>query len=102
MTHTVEIGDPSVPDVASLLSEGEAYSRSLYPPEGVHTLSVAELQSASVIFKVVRDATGRAVACGALRFEGADDRWAEIKRMYVARDARNQGLGRREQRHFHA
>ncbi len=91
MIHTVENGDPSAPDVASLLSEGETHSRSLYPPEGVHTLPVAELRSDAVIFKVVRDEISRAVACGAVCFDG--DGWAEIKRMYVARHARNQGLG---------
>lgn len=45
------------------------------------------------VFLVVRDEAGRAVACGGVaRF---DETRGELKRMYVAPDARGLGLGRR-------
>jgi SAM-dependent methyltransferase/GNAT superfamily N-acetyltransferase len=89
--YLVEPGDPSAPDVAKLLGESEAYANSLYPVDGVHMLPIENLQSEEVHFKVVRDAAGLAIACGAIL--SMPEGWAEVKRMYVATHARNRGLG---------
>jgi putative acetyltransferase len=91
MMYSVEPGDPTLPDVARLLEQSENYAKSLYSLDGIHMLPIEELVSDDVYFKVVRDAAGQAVACGALRL--MPDGWAEIKRMYVVPHARNQRLG---------
>lgn len=44
------------------------------------------------VFLLARDASGHAVACGALR--RLDEHSAEIKRMYVAQSHRGQGVSR--------
>ena len=49
------------------------------------------LKQPGITFYVARCA-GRVVGCGALVVQGGD--WAEIKRMYVARAAQGQGIGR--------
>lgn len=91
--HRFEPGDPAAPDVAALLAATEAYSHSLYPPEGVHTLDAAELSSPAVHFLVARSAAGVAEACGAFVSDGAGA--AELKRMWVTPAARGCGLGAR-------
>jgi GNAT superfamily N-acetyltransferase len=53
---------------------------------------IAELTAPAGIFLIAR-ADGRPVGCGALKFHAGAP--AELKRMWVARDARGMGLGRR-------
>lgn len=91
--HRIARGDPAQPDVAALLAAAEEHAHSLYPPEGVHMLDVSELSGPRVRFLVARSSEGRAQGCGAVVFD--DQGAAELKRMFVAPDARGKGLGAR-------
>jgi putative acetyltransferase len=75
-----------------MLAESDAYHRSLYPPENLYLLDPATLRAPDISFYVARIG-GEVVGCGALirHPEG----YGEIKRMFVAPEARGQGVGRR-------
>lgn len=74
-------------DARRLIDQLDAHLHSMYPPEDNFT----ELPTADA-FLIARE-DGRAVGCGAVRF--IDAGVAEVKRMYVAPDARGTGVGRR-------
>jgi putative acetyltransferase len=79
---------PRQPDIIALLDASDAFSQALYPPESNHLLDVASLEHPSVRFFVART-QGTAIACGAVVLAG--DGTAEIKRMFVAEQARGTG-----------
>lgn len=95
---------PAHPEVVALIDALDAYQQSLYPPESNHLLDLASLQQPHVLFAVARDGGGRVLGCGALVVADADsdgdsdgdgeDRWAEVKRMYVVPEARGRGVAR--------
>lgn len=88
----IDAENPDQPEVLALLAASDAYMASLYPAESNHLLDVAALQRPEVTFLVAR-LEGRALGCGALVDSG--EGWAEIKRMFVSREARGLKLGRR-------
>ncbi len=79
------------PDVHALLHQSDAYFADLYPPEHNHLIDLAVLSQPNVRFVVARR-DGIAVGCGALLL--GDDAEAEIKRMFVAAEARGSGIGK--------
>lgn len=79
------------PDVVALIDALDAYQQPLYPPESHHGIDLDALAAPNVLFAVVRDDSGRALACGAIVLERD---YGEIKRMYAAPDQRGRGLGR--------
>lgn len=83
--------DPGGLDVAPLLAQSDSYSASLYPPESRHQADVGSLSEANVRFFVARSA-GAAIECGALVI--GNDGTAELKRMFVHRIARGEGVGK--------
>ncbi len=83
---------PDQPEILAFLAASDLYAASLYPAESNHLLDVAALLEPQVRFLVARRA-GVAVGCGALVVGG--DSTAEIKRMWVAPQARGASLGRR-------
>jgi putative acetyltransferase len=83
--------NPAQPDVISLIAASDEYLASLYPPASNHSLDIASLARPEVTFFVAR-LEGKAVGCGAI---SRQKDYAEIKRMFVARDARGTGVGRR-------
>jgi putative acetyltransferase len=87
----IVLEDPDQPDIRELLAEGDAFYAELYPVEANYLLDVASLRRPGVGFYVARG-DGALVGFGAIVAQGD---WAEIKRMYVARSARGQGIGRR-------
>ena len=87
----IAIEDPAQPDIIALLEHGDAEAARLYPAESNHLLPLDSLREASVLFHVARDASGTALATGAVVLKGD---WAEIKRMWVEPQARGQGLSR--------
>ncbi len=89
---TIRQEDPAQPDIVQLLLNGEANSASLYPAESNHHLPLDALRRPEVCFLVARERSGRALATGAFVRHGD---WAEIKRMWVEKDARGRGLSRR-------
>lgn len=86
---TVTVETPDQPEVVALLEASEAFSAALYPAESNHILQLEELLAADIRFLVARRA-GEAIGCGALRL-GAES--GELKRFFVAPEARGQGVG---------
>jgi putative acetyltransferase len=88
---TIAAERPDGAEVVALIGALDAYLAALYPAESNHGLSVAALLAPSVRFLVARRA-GVAIGCGAIVLESG---YAELKRMYVAPEARGLGVGRR-------
>lgn len=86
---TVTVETPDQPEVVALLEASEAFSGALYPAESNHILQLEELLAADIRFLVARRG-GEAIGCGALRL-GAES--GELKRFFVAPEARGQGVG---------
>jgi putative acetyltransferase len=83
---------PESPDVLALLAAGDAFSAALYPAKSRHSLELGDILRPEVTLLVAR-AGRRAAGCGAVvRRSGG---YGEVKRMYVAEEARGQGIGRR-------
>jgi len=78
------------PEVHALLRQSDTYFAGLYPAESNHLIDVAALAEPNVRFFVARRG-GLAVGCGALVL-GADGE-AELKRMFVAPEARGLKIG---------
>ena len=89
--YVIRLEDPRQDDVIRMLSALDRYLESLYPPESNHILDVAALCAPDIRFWVARR-EGVAHGCGALRIEAAG--YGEVKRMYVAPEARGQNIGR--------
>src|SRR5712691_5382574 len=89
--YVIRPEDPQQDDVMRMLSALDKYLQSLYPPESNHILDIAALCAPDIRFWVARR-EGVAHGCGALRIDAAG--YGEVKRMYVAPEARGQGLGR--------
>jgi putative acetyltransferase len=83
---------PRQAQVMALLQQADDYLAGLYPPESNHLMDVASLEQPGIAFFVAR-VGGDAMGCCAM--VPADDGTAEIKRMFVAPQARGQRLGRR-------
>ena len=79
------------PEVLALIDQLDAYQMPLYPAESHHGIDVAALSQPNVIFAVARDASGQAVACGAIVIEPT---YGELKRMFTLPSHRGQGIAR--------
>jgi putative acetyltransferase len=89
MTVTVAPEHPSADGVAELVRQGDEYGLSLYPAESYYALDPASLADPGVrLFVARRD--GAAVGIAALVL-GSDGE-AELKRMFVAPEARGAGV----------
>ncbi|HYA35023.1 MAG TPA: GNAT family N-acetyltransferase [Candidatus Binataceae bacterium] len=90
-TIDIRTESPNQSEVVTLIAASDAYLASLYPAESNHLADVETLSRPEVTFLVARMA-GKAVGCGAILRRGRE--YAEIKRMFVAPEARGIGLGR--------
>jgi putative acetyltransferase len=81
---------PRQPEVLRLLAALDAYLESLYPPESNHLLDLESLCAPNMRFFVARRGADP-VGCGALRVAAG---YGEVKRMFVAPEARGQNIGR--------
>jgi putative acetyltransferase len=86
----VRMESPRQPDVLRLLSALDAYLESLYPPQSNHILDLQSLGAPNIRFFVARRGPDP-LGCGALRVEAE---YGEVKRMFVAPQARGQNVGR--------
>jgi putative acetyltransferase len=86
----VRLESPRQPEVLRLLAALDAYLESLYPPESNHILDLESLSAPNIRFFVARRGADP-VGCGALRVEAE---YGEVKRMFVAPEARGQHVGR--------
>lgn len=90
---------PDHPQVVAMLSELDAYLASLYEPEDNHILDVQALLAPEIDFLVAEE-QGGLIGCGATRRmpgepETEDQRYGEIKRMFVHPAARGQRVAQR-------
>jgi len=90
-TIIIAAEDPDRPDIRAMLEASDAYMAERYPAENNYMLDVSELQAAEITFLVARR-DGAALGCGAI---ARKTDYAEIKRMWVAPEARGLKLGRR-------
>ncbi|MGF6228957.1 putative acetyltransferase [Inquilinus ginsengisoli] len=91
MTLTIAPETPDQAEVRALLEQADRRSAGLYPAESRHGLSVAALLAPRVRFLVARQ-DGWAVGCGGYAPQGEGT--AELKRIFVAAEARGLGIGR--------
>jgi putative acetyltransferase len=95
----VKLESPNQADVLKLIEDLDNYQKPLYPAESHHGIDINALQAANVLFAVARDASGQALACGAIVLEqgGPSDvaaNYGELKRMYTEPAARGQGIAK--------
>jgi putative acetyltransferase len=91
MTVTVALEQPSAEGVADLVRQGDEYGLSLYPAESYYGLDPASLGEPDVrLFVARRD--GLAVGIAALVLGAPEAGEAELKRMFVAPEARGAGV----------
>lgn len=90
-TLTIRPEPPRQPDVVRLLDDAEAQSALLYPVESRHHAGIDALERHQVRFFVAR-LDGEAVGTGGYLPDGAGQ--AELKRLFVAAEARGQGIAR--------
>ncbi len=98
MTLTITTEDPLSPDGLALIEGSEAALREVYTPEECFTFSPRELAAPGISFFVARR-NGRPVGCVALCDCGD---YAEVKRLFVAPEARGTGTGRALMTHLEA
>jgi putative acetyltransferase len=89
--YVIREASPLDADVRRLITELDAFNSGLYPAESNHFDPPETLAAARSIFLVVEWA-GQLVGCGAAKHCGG---WIEIKRMYLAPEARGAGLAAR-------
>jgi putative acetyltransferase len=90
MTLSIAQETTETDDVVALLRMSDAFSQSLYPPASRHPMADEHIAASHVRFFVARH-DGKAVGCGALVL--GDQGRAELKRMFVDRTVRGQGIG---------
>lgn len=87
----IAVERPDTAEARALLEASDALMNALYPPEDNYLLDVAALLAPDITFLVCRR-NGRAVGCGAI---ARRDGYVEIKRVFVAPEARGLGLSKR-------
>jgi len=92
----IEREEKLAPDTIDMVLEVDNYLRSLYPADCCYGFKPNQLEDPSIYFFVVRD-NGFPIACAGIKIYGddPDDRYAEVKRMYVRPSHRGKGLAKR-------
>lgn len=94
-TWRIERCAPDAPEALALIAGSEAELAAIYPPAVRSAFSPAQLIAAGVAFVLARDAAGHARACGGLApLADADGPYGELKRIYVAPEARRRGAAK--------
>jgi putative acetyltransferase len=91
--------DPLSADGLHLIAGSEAILRQFYTAEESFAYSPEELAASGVTFYVARGADGTALGCVAAADMGD---YVEVKRLFVASEARGTGLGRKLMEHLEA
>ncbi|MFZ6769125.1 GNAT family N-acetyltransferase [Undibacterium sp. Di26W] len=77
----IEVADPALPEAEVLLEELSASLASITGDSGRTSFDVQDVRVPDALFVLARDASGVALACGAIR--PMDEGVAEVKRMYA-------------------
>ena len=91
MSFTIAPESPLQDDVRALAQALNAYAHALTPAEFCHHMTVEQMAQPDTIVFVARNVDGAAVGMGALRRHAGAV--GEVKRMFVAPQARGCGLG---------
>ena len=84
--------DPRRPEIVQMIAELDRLMTSLYPVENTFLVSPADLAETGSTF-IAAYVDGVASGCAAIMLRGQD--YAEVKRVFVAPNARGLGLARR-------
>lgn len=87
----IEAADPGHPDAAALIAAHLAHSWATTPETSIHTLKADDLRGPGMTFWLLRDETGAALGCGALKELGGGQ--GEVKSIHTAEAARGRGVG---------
>lgn len=83
--------DPGGPAAQRLLALSDRHAIDLYPPESNHLDGVAELRRPNVTF-VGAYADSDMIGCGAVKTMEDDERYGEMKRLFVLEQCRGRGV----------
>lgn len=87
-------------DVQYLLNESDRYMRSLYPDESNHMESLSALLAGNTdLIGVFQEE--RLAGIGAVKRHYLDEKYGEIKRVFVAEEQRGKGLSKVIMSHLH-
>jgi len=89
---TIAVETPLQDEVRALIKALNAHLSALSPPEFCFQMTAEQIAETATTLFVARDASGRAVAMGALKRHA--DGIAEVKRMYTLPHLRGQHVGR--------
>lgn len=89
---SIEPEDPRQADVRRLIAEADAMMQALYPAESNHFVDVDALAGPDAVFLAARR---DGALLGSIAFRIIAPSHAEMKRLFVQREARGIGLGRR-------
>lgn len=93
MSATIAIESPLTDDVRALVSELNAWALEHTPREFTHHMTVDQMAQPDTTVFIARDASGAAIALGALKRHG--EGLAEVKRMFTRPNVRGGGLAGR-------
>jgi putative acetyltransferase len=96
---TIATVSPASNEARSLIRELDAEIAALYPRSPINGIDEGSFEKGGGYFVVAREAD-QAIGCGG--FVPADERCAEIKRMFVQSSARRRGIARQILRHLEA
>lgn len=91
MSVSVRITAPDHPAAQVLLTQLDNYLAERYPAEANHIDSLDELKKPNVVFVVAWEGSD-ALGCGAIKFLRDETDYGEIKRLFVAQQARKKGI----------
>jgi putative acetyltransferase len=84
--------DPTQADIRRMVAESDAYLQALYPAESNHLVDVDALAAPDAVFLAARR---NGMLLGSIAFRLVAPAHAEMKRLFVRREARGIGLGQR-------
>jgi len=90
MSIEIRTENPLAPDSRTLIDASQNAMLAVFPPEEVFSFSAEELAAPNTQFLVAR-VNGKALGCVALIDQ---IKYGEVKRLFVAAEARGLGLGR--------
>ncbi len=98
---TVTAADPRTPSIAVLITQLDDYQLALYPRQFCYLDSPDELAGSDTHFVSAHAGDGndskdnRPLGCGAIKYVHGDCFYGEVKRLFVAAEARGRGVSKK-------